>query len=169
VILKYAGQDATKPYSEVHDSSLLLKTLPPSSRIGTLDTSTSTSAKPPAPQFRNDKPPLLSILSAHDFETVAEKTLGAKAWAFYSSAATDLITLKANKSFFDRVWFRPRVLRDVSVVSTACRIQGVESSLPLFVAPAALAKMVHPRGEMGIAAACARKGIVQCVSMWEIY
>lgn len=49
-------------------------------------------------------------------------------------------------------------------VSTTCRIQGRESAMPLFVAPAALAKMVHPKGEVGIAAACARRGVFQCVS-----
>ena len=38
------------------------------------------------------------------------------------------------------------------------------SELPLFVSPAAMARMVHPSGERGIAAACAGKGIVQCVS-----
>lgn len=50
-------------------------------------------------------------------------------------------------------------------VSTACKIQGRESALPLFVSPAALAKMAHASGEKGIAAACARRGVVQCVSM----
>ena len=53
-------------------------------------------------------------------------------------------------------------------VSTACKIQGRESPLPLFVAPAALAKMVHPAGEKGIAAACARRGVIQCVSFLSI-
>ena len=49
-------------------------------------------------------------------------------------------------------------------MKTKCRIQGLTSSLPVFVAPAAMAKMVHTSGEKGIAAACANKGIIQCVS-----
>ena len=40
----------------------------------------------------------------------------------------------------------------------------MQSSLPVFVAPAAMAKMVHEDGEMGIAKGCKEKGIIQCVS-----
>lgn len=139
--------------------------------MGTLDTSTideSWSKPPPSEnptvQLSHEKPPLFTLLSSHDFETVARKTLSPKTWAFYSSAATDLITANANKSFFDRIWFRPRVLKDVLKVDTECHFQGLRSSLPLFVSPAAMAKMVHKSGEKGIAGACAKKGIVQCVS-----
>jgi L-lactate dehydrogenase (cytochrome) len=184
VILQHAGKDATKAYSEVHDPSLLERTLPPTSRIGTIDPSSSSFSTAPVvddnssaplpthpitPHHNDPKPPLHSLLSSYDFENVASKTLNAKTWAFYSSAATDLITLRANKSFFDRIWFRPRVMRDVRHVETTCSIQGVRCSLPVFVAPAALAKMVHPSGELGIAVGCERNGVVYCVSFFRFF
>lgn len=170
VILEHAGKDATERYAEVHSLSLLSNTLDSANLVGLLDTSTIDRESTPMPskkskiQLQHEKPPLCSLLSSHDFEAVAARSLKPKAWAFYSSAATDLITMKANKSFFDRIWFRPRVLRNVRNVDTSCLIQGVESSLPLFVAPAALARMVHPSGEKGIAAACATRGVIQCIS-----
>lgn len=170
VILEYAGKDATERYAEVHSLSLLASTLDPSKLVGRLDISTvDRESMPLTPrnsnvQVQHEKPPLFSLLSSHDFEAVASHSLKPKTWAFYSSAATDLITMKANKSFFDRIWFRPRVLRNVRNVDTSCVIQGVKSSLPLFVAPAALARMVHPSGEKGIAAACASRGVIQCIS-----
>ncbi|KAL8901187.1 MAG: hypothetical protein Q9207_005317, partial [Kuettlingeria erythrocarpa] len=114
-ILKYAGHDASQSYHEVHSPSLLPRTLTTSKLMGTLDTSTiSDSWSKPLPQqnpkvqLQNERPPLSTIISTHDFEAVAEKTLTPKAWAFYSSAATDLVTHRANRSFFDRIWFRPR-------------------------------------------------------------
>lgn len=113
----------------------------------------------------NEKPPLSSILSSLDFETAAERTLSKKAWAFFSSAATDLISLNANRSFFDRVWFRPRILRDVKSADTTCRVSDVKSNLPVIVAPAAMARLAHKSGEKGIAKACAKKGIIQCVRL----
>lgn len=171
VIIKHAGHDATQAYSEVHPVSLLTRTLPASKLIGSLDLSTidsSWSKPPPAEspqvQLSKSKPPLHTLLSSHDFESVAQKTLSPKTWAFYSSAATDLITAKANKSFYDRIWFRPRVLKDVAKVDTQCRIQGVKSRLPVIVAPAAMAGMVDKDGEKSIARGCEEKGIVQCVS-----
>jgi len=41
---------------------------------------------------------------------------------------------------------------------------GVKTSVPFFVAPAAMARLVHDEGEKGIARACAAKGVVECVS-----
>lgn len=94
---------------------------------------------------------------------MASQTLSAKTWAFYSSAATDLITRDANRSTFDRIWFRPRVLRDVRDVDTRTKLLGVKSQMPVFVSPAALARLVHPDGEKGIARGCREKGVIQCV------
>lgn len=86
-----------------------------------------------------------------------------KAWAFYSSAADDLVSKDANRSFYSRIWFRPRLMRDVTVVNTRCQIQGVDTSSPIMVAPAALAKLAHETGEKGLARAAACKEIIHCV------
>ncbi|KAL8733375.1 MAG: hypothetical protein Q9166_002199 [cf. Caloplaca sp. 2 TL-2023] len=171
IILQYAGRDASQPYNEIHAPSLLNNTLTSSKLIGTLDTSTISEdwARPPPQenpkvQLKNEKPPLFTLLSTHDFEAVAEKTLAPKTWAFYSSAATDLVTTKANQSFFDRIWFRPRVLRNVTTRDTRRRIMGQDVELPIMCSPAAMAKLVHPDGEKAIARGCQSKGIIQCVS-----
>lgn len=114
---------------------------------------------------RNEKPGLETILNTHDFEEVASHTLSKKTWAFYSSAATDCITRDANKQMYDRIWFRPRMLRNVRHINTKTRILGCDSDIPLFISPAALAKLVHPEGEKAMARACEAKGIIQCVCL----
>lgn len=168
--MKYAGRDATKAYSEVHSPHVLRDNLQPDKFKGILDQSTVDDKwlkQPPMenPQvvLDNEKPPLHTLINAHDFELVAYKTAPKKTWAFYSSAATDLITRDANKSCFDRIWFRPRVLRNVRDVDARTTILGVDSRLPLFVSPAAMAKLIHPDGECAIAKACESKGIMQGV------
>lgn len=110
------------------------------------------------------KPPLTNLLNTHDFEEVASKTLTRKTWAFYSSAATDLVTKHANNSMFSRIWFRPRILRNVKTVSMKTCLLGSDVKVPFFVSPAALAKLVHPEGEKAIARACVNSGVAQCVS-----
>ncbi|KAL8711585.1 MAG: hypothetical protein Q9220_003995 [cf. Caloplaca sp. 1 TL-2023] len=171
IILQYAGRDATEPYNEIHAPSLLLNILTSSKLVGTLDTATISDSwsKPPPQQnpkvqLKNEKPPLSTLISTHDFEAVAGKTVAPKAWAFYSSAATDLVTHRANQSFFDRIWFRPRVLRKVRTRDTRANLMGHQCELPIFVSPSALAKLVHPDGEKAIARGCQSKGIIQCVS-----
>ena len=170
VILKYAGRDATKAYSEVHSPSVIKSQLPPEKHIGLLDESTINDdwvKEPPStnPQvvLEHEKPPLETLINAHDFQVVASKTASSKTWAFYSSACTDLLTRDANKSSFDRIWFRPRVLRNVREVNTRTTILGLDNSLPLFVSPAAMVKLIHPDGECAIARACEHKGIMQGV------
>ena len=177
MILKHAGKDATAAYNEVHPPSLLNDHLAPSKRIGKLDTSTlppswlqqhqQQSLPAPSPSSlaaASTKPPLETLISSHDFEAVAARTFSKKTWAFISTAATDLVTVKANRAVFDRVWWRPRVLRSVRDVNTRTCILGCESAVPFFCAPAGMAGMAHPEGERAIAAACGRKGVIQCVS-----
>ncbi|KAL4889030.1 FMN-dependent dehydrogenase-domain-containing protein [Aspergillus ambiguus] len=170
IILKYAGRDATQPYSEVHTPGVLKANLSPDKHLGAIDEATIDAewAKPPPTQTaqlaHNEKPPLDTLINAHDFQEVASRTVSKKTWAFYSSAATDLITRDANKSCFDRIFFRPRVLRNVRDVETKTNMLGVDCSLPLFVSPAAMAKLIHPEGECAIAKACEAKGIMQGIS-----
>lgn len=144
----------------------------PSSRAGTttgkdstiLPESVSAEALPlDSPPVVSAKPPLSTLISSYDFEKVASQTLSKKTWAFYSSAATDEITRKTNKILFDRIWFRPRVMRDVKNVDTSTRILGCNVNLPFYISPAAMAKLVHPDGELAMARGCAEQGIAQCV------
>lgn len=174
VIQRHAGLDASSAYNSVHSPSLISKTLSPSKRKGNLDTRNITKdsafLKPPPTENRQPelligaKPPLETLINSYDFEKVAEKTLTKKAWAFYSSGATDLITTKANKRLFDRIWLRPRLLRNVRDVNTRTQILGQDVQLPFFVSPTAMAKLAHPEGELAVARGCEKFGIAQCVS-----
>jgi L-lactate dehydrogenase (cytochrome) len=170
VITKHAGLDASSSYNAVHSPSLISKTLGPSKCKGTIDSRTDVHLlKPPPtedaqPALRiGAKPPLSSLINSYDFEAVAEKTLTKKAWAFYSSAATNLVTRDANKSMFDRVWFRPRLLRNIRHIDTSTSILGQTVKLPLFISPAAMARLAHPDGELALARGAEKFGIAQCV------
>lgn len=59
-----------------------------------------------------------------------------KAWAYYSSASDDEITIRENHAAYHRIWFRPRVLRDVTEVDFATKILGHASSMPLYIVSA---------------------------------
>ncbi|KAF1987909.1 hypothetical protein K402DRAFT_329641 [Aulographum hederae CBS 113979] len=170
ILLRYAGKDATKPYNEIHAPSLISETLSPSKLKGTLDQSSVDPewTKPPPEETKQlqlgKKPPLHTLLNAFDFERVGSETINPKAWAYFSSAATDLITLDANRNAYNRIWFRPRVFRNVRKCDTRTKILGCESSLPLMISPAAMAKVVHPDGEKVLARAAASQGIIQAIS-----
>ncbi|KAF7506191.1 hypothetical protein GJ744_012171 [Endocarpon pusillum] len=178
IIHRYAGRDATQAYSEVHAPSVIKDNLAATKLKGRLDPSTINDEwlKPPptAPQANtpagdNSQPDLDTIINAHDFELAAQKTATAKTWAFYSSGANDLITRDANASLYSRIWFRPRVMRNVRTVSTSSTILGLPTTLPILISPAAMAKLIHPDGELAIARAAHSKGIIQCISTGASY
>ncbi|EOA88611.1 uncharacterized protein SETTUDRAFT_107174 [Exserohilum turcica Et28A] len=170
-ILKYAGQDATEIYNEIHAPGMLEETLPQDKFIGdilpssdnppqgTIEEAADAESKP-----EPTKPHLHSIISAADLQEVARHTLTPKAWAFYSSAATDLVTHGMNKAVTRRIMFRPRILRDVKTVSIKRKVLGCESSAPFFISPAAMARLAHPDGELALAKGAANEDIVQCIS-----
>jgi L-lactate dehydrogenase (cytochrome) len=170
VIHRYAGRDATTAYSEIHAPSLIKTSLPSSKILGTLDPSSITDdwANPPptlTTSFSPDaKPPLDTLINTHDFVSSAKQTLTPKSWAFYSSAATDLNTKTRNNSAYTDIGLRPRILVNVKDVDTRTTMLGYKMSVPIFCAPAAMAKMVHADGEKGLARGCRAKGIPQCVS-----
>ncbi|EEU41277.1 uncharacterized protein NECHADRAFT_45968 [Fusarium vanettenii 77-13-4] len=109
-------------------------------------------------------PKLEEILSANDFALAAQKALTPKAWAFYSSAATDLITVNKNRELIRRVMLRPRILRNVSSVRIDRKILGLDSRAPFIMCPAAMATLAHPDGELGWSRAAASEGIFEIIS-----
>ncbi|KAF2876861.1 FMN-dependent dehydrogenase-domain-containing protein [Massariosphaeria phaeospora] len=171
IIYRHAGYDASAAYNAIHSPSLISKTLGPTKCRGKVDSTTSSALlKPPPTEAAQPKlvlgakPPLSSLINSYDFEAVAEKALTKKAWAFYSSAATNLVTRDANRNMFDRIWFRPRLLRNVRDVNTKTKILGADVNLPFFVSPAALARLAHPDGELALARGSEKFGIAQCIS-----
>lgn len=109
-------------------------------------------------------PPLSQQINLDDFEKSAERYLAPKAWAYYSSAGDDLLSKAANTANFRKILLRPRIFRDITRTDTRTTLLDTPSALPIFIAPAALAKLAHPSGEMGICAAAGKAGIIQCLS-----
>lgn len=183
VLLQHAGRDATTVYAEVHAPSLIRTSLPEARRIGKLDRSTLTEEwalrrpppsptmmeKNPKPPTKEDgnavaKPPLTSLINAHDFRLAAQQTFTPKAWAFASSAATDCLTAERNGSAYDEIILRPRVLRDVSAVDVGTSMLGHRIAAPIFIAPTSLGRLFHPEGERELGRGAQSLGIPQCVS-----
>ncbi|KXH28117.1 FMN-dependent dehydrogenase [Colletotrichum simmondsii] len=187
VILKCAGKDATEVYSEVHGPNLVKSTIPISHHKGVLPpgaimakpqphkwpqqqqqqdpSQKQDSQTPPTPPTMPSKPPLTTLISAHDFESAASTSFSPKAWAFVSSAATDLFTKTRNATLYSQITLRPRVLVDVAAVSTATTMLSHTMRAPIFCPPTAMARLVHPEGEKELGRACKSAGVPQCVSV----
>ena len=86
------------------------------------------------------------------------------AFGYYAGGAGDERALAGNVEAWRALHLRPRVLVDVSEVSTATTVLGTPVSMPLLVAPTAIQRLAHPDGEPGMARAAAAAGTIMCLS-----
>ncbi|KAM0752347.1 hypothetical protein T439DRAFT_342562 [Meredithblackwellia eburnea MCA 4105] len=153
ILLKYAGKDATEEYEPIHPPGLIEETLTKDKHLGKVDMSTFKSPDDPlaGPDVTGSKgeivPTLAGCLNLDDIEKAAEVLLKPKAWAYYASAADDERTKNWNHEAFNAVRLRPRVLRNVTPADLSTTMLGHKSSLPIFIAPAAMGRLAHPEGE----------------------
>ena len=110
--------------------------------------------------------PLESLLNIDDVEKAATKRLSYRAWAYYYSAADDLVSKSLNNQVYRSITMRPRVFVDATRcdLSTILLDGDISVNMPVFVCPAAMAKLAHPDGEHGIARACGKFGAMQIMS-----
>jgi 4-hydroxymandelate oxidase len=83
---------------------------------------------------------------------------------YFNQGSADGITASAAVASWDKVRFRPRILRDVSVVSTATTVLGRELATPVCVAPTSMHRAAHADGEVATARGAAAAGSLMAVS-----
>jgi 4-hydroxymandelate oxidase len=99
-----------------------------------------------------------------ELEEIATRCLPPEVSEYFRQGAFAGLTTSAAPAAWDRLRLRPRVLRDVSSVSTATKVLGHEVATPIMVAPTALQRGAHPEGEVATARAVAAAGSLMTVS-----
>ena len=104
------------------------------------------------------------IGSYDDLRRIARRRLPRAVFEFVDGGAGGEVTLRENRAAFERTRFDPRWLTDVSQREIATTVLGERVSMPVLLAPAGLARLVHPQGELAAARAAGAAGTVFCVS-----
>ncbi|KAJ5889140.1 hypothetical protein N7504_009950 [Penicillium tannophilum] len=166
IILKLAGKDATEEYDPIHPPGILEEELKPEQCIGTVDVGTLPKEEAPveAQEPAQGPPPMETLLNLDEIEEVATKQVSRKAWAYYWSASDDKFSKKFNNEAYRSILLRPRVFRDCERCDFSSTVLGNKLGMPLYVSPAAMARLGHPAGEAGIAEACRSFGAMQIIS-----
>ncbi|KAL5615236.1 hypothetical protein BROUX41_005292 [Berkeleyomyces rouxiae] len=173
IILKYAGRDASEEFDPIHPPDTLDRYLPKDKHLGPVDmTTVDTSSLLTDAEIAREKirqaaiaaqPPLNQCYNLLDFEAVARRVMKREAWAYYSSAADDEITMRENHAAFHRIWFRPKILVDVAKVDISTSMLGSPVKMPFYVTATALGKLGHPEGEVVLTRATGKYGVVQMI------
>ncbi|KAK3392922.1 FMN-dependent dehydrogenase-domain-containing protein [Podospora didyma] len=173
IILQLAGRDATEDFDPVHPPGTLEENLKPEAKLGIIDAESLTrlqeKERPQQAAKKGDggkqaPPPLHTLLNLDEIEAAAKTQVSKKCWAYYFSAGDDLFSKYYNGSVFRSILLRPRVFVDCTTTSTATTLLGHKVGTPLYVSPAAMARLAHPDGEAGIAKGISSFGAMQLIS-----
>ena len=170
-ILQFAGRDGTKDFDVAHPPGTLEWSLKPEAKLGRIDPSKTlevaldqTSSGQDDSVDQAQAAPLDGLLNLDDVEERATRVVSKKAWAYYFSAADDLVSKRLNSEAYRSILLRPRVFVDCERCDTSTTLAGSHVGLPVYISPAAMARLAHPTGEAGIARACGKYGALQLIS-----
>jgi L-lactate dehydrogenase (cytochrome) len=107
---------------------------------------------------------LTAAVTIADLRRLGRRRTPRAVFDYVDGAAGDEISARRAIAAFDRVEFRPRVLRDVSAVDTTTTILGLPSASPLVFGPTGYTRMMHAEGESAVARVATRAGIPYTLS-----
>ena len=107
---------------------------------------------------------LADIINIHDLEPRARARLDAMAWEYMAGGAGDEISLRANRTRYDALALKPRVMRDVSAIDTSVTLLGRTHAFPIVLAPCGYHGLFHADGERATARGAAMAGATMVVS-----
>lgn len=107
---------------------------------------------------------LSRALTIADLRTAAKQRTPRAVFDYTDGGAETETSLRRAREAFQRVEFRPRVLRDVTVVDTTTTLLGRPSALPLAFAPTGFTRMMHHQGERAVVRVAEGAGIPYALS-----
>ncbi len=119
---------------------------------------------PPRPRLPTNAVRLGHVADLADVRRLAMRRAPRMVFDYVDGAAESERALAASTEAFDRITFRPRLLRDVSTVSTQIELFGRALSMPLILGPTGFTRMMHRDGESAVARAAQEFGIPYTLS-----
>jgi len=104
-----------------------------------------------------------AIVNIEDLRRLAQRRVPRSVFDYLDGGADAEVTLAENCRAFRDVTFRPRSAVAVYNCKTTVRVLGHELAFPAILAPVSYGRLMHPGGEMAVARAAGKAGIVYAV------
>ncbi len=98
---------------------------------------------------------LLDMVNVFDFKKLAQQKLDSVEWDYMDEGGKDEVSLRENRSAFERIIIRPRFLTDVHKIDLSTTFLGHELKHPIFIDPAGGKNCFYTNGEEEVAKAAA--------------
>ncbi|ACQ81536.1 L-lactate dehydrogenase (cytochrome) [Beutenbergia cavernae DSM 12333] len=107
---------------------------------------------------------LAKALTIPELRRLALRRTPRSVFDYTDGAAEAEISLRRARAAFRSVEFQPSILHDVSDLSTATPMLGVDSALPFAFAPTGFTRMMQTQGESAVVRVAGRRGIPYALS-----
>ena len=104
------------------------------------------------------------FVSTEEIIQLARRRVHQGVWDYLVGGSESETTLRRNRLAFDRLAFRPRVLRDVSSIDTSTTFLGHKLRIPAMLAPVGSLQVFDPEGGVAATRAAAEFGIMHVLS-----
>jgi isopentenyl diphosphate isomerase/L-lactate dehydrogenase-like FMN-dependent dehydrogenase len=121
------------------------------------------------PAFKYQLSNRLGPFDIEDYRKLARRRIPAMVWSYVDYGAEDLVTMRANRSAFDRYAFRRRILTGKEATDLSVEVAGQRLELPVLLSPLGSVGLSHWTGERGVAQAAERAGTLSIVSTASTY
>ena len=101
----------------------------------------------------------LGAYNIADLREIAKRRLPKGLFEFVDRGTEDEVSLRNNRSVFERIRLKPRTLIDVSGRSQEITLFGNRHKMPIVIAPTGIAGLLWHEGEIALARAAAEAGI----------
>src|SRR6266851_186132 len=92
--------------------------------------------------------PALKAANVFDFAALAKAKLDPLAWDYLDEGSDDEVSLRANRTDFDRILIRPHFLiNDVSKIDTSISLFGKQLTQPIYLSVTGGKECFLPQGE----------------------
>jgi len=71
--------------------------------------------------------------------------------------------MRENHAAYHKIWFRPRILQDVTKIDYSTTMLGTKVDMPFYVTATALGKLGHPEGECILTRAAHKHNVIQMI------
>ncbi|MCM3920832.1 alpha-hydroxy-acid oxidizing protein [Frankia sp. AiPs1] len=99
-------------------------------------------------------------VNVEDVRRLARRRLPRVVFDALAGGAGDEVSLRRNRTAFDRIEFRPRPLADVATRDLSTTVFGERLSMPIMLAPTGASRLARSSAELAVARAAARADVV---------
>jgi L-lactate dehydrogenase (cytochrome) len=108
------------------------------------------------------------IVNIGDLREVARRKLPKAVFQYVDGGAYDELTIRRNRADLDALALNPKVMVDVSHLSTETTLLGERAAIPMAMGPVGMCGLVWPNGEIEAAKVAKAYGVPFCLSLFSI-